>query len=154
MYLVWHTLKWVLLLFRMIWHLMKTARLCSSYCDVPQWSKVSKKWLKRFTHWDIISREFWLWFHLENFLYELESCLRYVKYRPNSGLSNGTKIITLGLLEKFGHPYFKKRHPQTPFASYFSMFFFINMMTRCHALKRISHFDSKILWMLHYRNLH
>ena len=57
---------------------------------------------------------------LGNFLYELESCSRYVTHRPNSGLSNGTKIITLGSLEKIGHAYFKKRHPQTPFASYFS----------------------------------
>ena len=59
---------------------------------------------------------------LRNFLYELESCSRYVTHCPNSGLSNSTKIITLGSLEKIGHAYFKKRHPQTPFASYFSKF--------------------------------
>ena len=59
---------------------------------------------------------------LDKFLYGLEGCSRYVTSSPHSGLSHGTKIITLESLERNRHAYFKKRHPHWPFVSYFSIF--------------------------------
>ena len=64
---------------------------------------------------------FWLQRTLENFLRESQTFPRYVTSSPNWELSNGTKIITCGLLEKNRHAYFKKRHPHWPFVSYFSI---------------------------------
>ena len=66
------------------------------------------------------SSNFWLQRTLENFLRESQTFPRYVTSSPNLGLSNGTKIITCGSLEKNRHAYFKKRYPHLPFVSYFS----------------------------------
>ena len=63
---------------------------------------------------------FWLQRTLENFLRKSQTFPRYVTSSPNLGLSNGTKIITCGSLEKNRHAYFKKRYPHLPFVSYFS----------------------------------
>ena len=65
---------------------------------------------------------FWLQRTLENFLRESQTFPRYVTSSPNLGLSNGTKIITCGSLEKNRHAYFKKRYPHLPFVSYFSKY--------------------------------
>ena len=132
--LVRHTLRFILLILKWFDILRRLQDYVARLAMCLNGQRFQKKWLKNddeissdhffegFTHWDIIFRNFWLQMPLGKFLYELESCSRYVTYRPNSGLSNGTKIITLGSLEKIGHAYFKNRHPQTPFASYFSIF--------------------------------
>ena len=59
----------------------------------------------------VFCRSFWLCEPLENFLDKLSACSGYVSCSPNSGLSNGTKIITRGSLEKNRYAYFKKRSP-------------------------------------------
>ena len=56
----------------------------------------------------------------KNFLWGLETCLKYVTTSPDLGLSNGTKIVAFGALEKIRHPYLKKRRPHLAFESYFS----------------------------------
>ena len=70
----------------------------------------------------VLCRSFWLCGPLENFLDKLSACSGYVTCCPNSGLSNGIKIITRGALGKNRYAYFKKRSPRLPFASYFSIF--------------------------------
>ena len=67
------------------------------------------------------SSNFWLQRTLENFLRESQTFPRYVTSSPNWELSNGTKIITCGSLEKNRHAYFEKRYPHLPFVSYFSL---------------------------------
>ena len=57
----------------------------------------------------------------KNFLWGLETCLKYVTTSPDLGLSNGTKIVAFGALEKIRHPYLKKRRPHLAFESYFSI---------------------------------
>ena len=58
----------------------------------------------------------------KNFLWGLETCLKYVTTSPDLGLSNGTKIVAFGALEKIRHPYLKKRRPHLAFESYFSKY--------------------------------
>ena len=63
---------------------------------------------------------FWLQMLPKNFLWGLETCLKYVTTSPDLGLSNGTKIVAFGALEKIRHAKLKKRRPHLAFESYFS----------------------------------
>ena len=77
--------------------------------------------LKRVRHTQFtFGWDFWLQMLPKNFLWGLETCLKYVTTSPDLGLSNGTKIVAFGALEKIRHPYLKKRRPHLAFESYFS----------------------------------
>ena len=79
--------------------------------------------LKRVRHTQFtFGWEFWLQMLPKNFLWGLETCLKYVTTSPDLRLSNGTKIVAFEALEKIRYQYFQKRRPHLAFESYFSIF--------------------------------